>query len=88
MRASIPLRGARAAFCGLVLGTLLGHPGAPQAQTLLDPDLTVTTVASGLAQPIALAFIGPDDLLVTEKASGQVKRVTAGAVSGVVLDLA
>ena len=58
------------------------------AQSMLDPALAVATVVSGLNQPIALAFLGPDDLLVTEKASGQVKRVTNGAVAGVVLDLA
>jgi glucose/arabinose dehydrogenase len=57
------------------------------AQALVDPTLNVTTVVNGLDQPIAMAFIGPDDFLVTEKASGQVKRVTAGSVAGVVLDL-
>jgi glucose/arabinose dehydrogenase len=58
------------------------------AQTLVDPALSVATVVNGLNQPIAMTFLGPDDLLVTEKASGQVKRVTNGAVAGVVLDLA
>jgi aldose sugar dehydrogenase len=58
------------------------------AQSLVDPALSVATVASGLNQPIAMTFLGPNDLLVTEKASGQVKRVTNGVVTGVVLDLA
>jgi aldose sugar dehydrogenase len=40
----------------------------------VDPDLGVSTVVNGLDQPIAMAFIGPNDILVTEKASGQVKR--------------
>lgn len=57
------------------------------AQTLLDPALAVETVVSGLNQPIAMAFLGADDFLVTEKATGQVKRVQGGSVS-VVLDLA
>lgn len=61
---------------------------AGSAQSLLDPSLSVATVVSGLNQPIAMAFLGPDDFFVTEKASGQVKRVTNGAVAGVVLDLA
>ena len=61
---------------------------AAMAQTLLDPALVVTPVAGGLSQPISMAFIGPDDILVTEKATGRVKRVTNGAVAGVVLDLA
>ena len=54
----------------------------------MDPSLGVSTVVEGLNQPIAMAFIGPDDILVTEKASGQVKRVTNGVVTGAVLDLA
>ncbi len=57
------------------------------AQALLDPALSVETIVSRLEQPIAMAFLAPGDLLVTEKASGQVKRVTNGAVAGVVLDL-
>jgi hypothetical protein len=55
---------------------------------LEDPTLTVSTVVSGLNQSIAMAFIGNNDFLVTEKASRQVKRVTDGVVTGVVLDLA
>ena len=55
---------------------------------MVDPTLTIDTVVSGLSQPIGMVFLGADDFLVTEKASGQVKRVQAGVVSGVVLDLA
>ena len=67
---------------------ILALPLSSGAQALVDPTLNVSTVVSGLDQPIAMAFIGPDDILVTEKASGQVKRVTAGTMAGVVLDLA
>ena len=77
---------ARTASIGLVV--MMAHPGAARAQSLVDPTLAVSTVASGLSQPIGLAFIGPDDLLVTEKASGQVKRITNGVLQSVVLDLA
>jgi aldose sugar dehydrogenase len=59
-----------------------------QAPTVVDPNLGVRTAASGLSQPVAMAFIGPGDALVLEKASGQVKRVVNGTVQGVVLDLA
>jgi aldose sugar dehydrogenase len=59
-----------------------------QEPELLDPDLEVRTAVSGLSQPISMAFIGKDDMLVLEKASGQVKRVDDGEVRGVVLDLA
>ena len=55
---------------------------------VLDPDLAVRTVASGLSQPTTMAFLGPNDMLVLEKASGRVKRVVDGAVRDVVLDLA
>ena len=63
-------------------------PAMAQGQALIDPALTVSTVVSGLSQPISLAFLGPNDFLVTEKATGQVKRVTNGVVAGVVVDLA
>ena len=66
----------------------VGLPAIARAQSLVDPALSVSTVISGLSQPISMAFIGPNDFLVTEKASGQVKRVTNGVVAGVVLDLA
>lgn len=55
--------------------------------TLADPALTASPVVSGLSQPICMAFLGPNDFLITEKASGQVKRVVNGVVTGVVLDL-
>ncbi|HEX5053983.1 MAG TPA: PQQ-dependent sugar dehydrogenase [Planctomycetota bacterium] len=58
------------------------------AQSMVDPGLGVATIVAGLDQPIAMAFLGPDDFLVTEKATGKVKRVTNGVVAGVVLDLA
>lgn len=49
----------------------------------------MSTVAAGLNQPITMAFIGPDDILVTEKATGRVRRVTNGVVAvAPVLDLA
>src|SRR5688500_13953536 len=79
----------RAVACGaLVVCGILALPPSIAAQTTVDPILNDSTVVGDLDQPIAMAFIGRDDLLVTEKASGQVKRVTAGAVTGVVLDLA
>ena len=74
----------------LAVAALLALAGLAPAQEpeLVDPDLAVSTAVSGLSQPIAIAFLGPDDMLVLEKASGQVKRVVDGEVRGVVLDLA
>jgi glucose/arabinose dehydrogenase len=87
--ASGPLAVARQRVTlSILLGALTTTPMAARAQTLLDPELTVSTVVNGLSQPIAMAFIGPNDILVTEKATGQVKRVTNGVVTGAVLDLA
>jgi aldose sugar dehydrogenase len=34
-----------------------------------------------------MAFLGPNDFLILEKNTGQVKRVVNGVVQGVVLDL-
>ncbi len=56
--------------------------------SVVDPNLSVRTVVTGLNQPINMAFIGPDDFLVLEKASGRVLRVVSGVVQGAVLDLA
>jgi glucose/arabinose dehydrogenase len=72
----------------LALVATVSLPALARAQSLIDPALTISTVVTGLSQPIAMAFIGPNDILVTEKASGQVKRITDGVVAGVVLDLA
>ena len=56
---------------------------------MLDPELLVETSVAGLDQPTAIAFLGPDDYLVTEKATGMVHRVQAGQLSAEpVLDLA
>ena len=77
-----------------VLAMAAGLGSAAQADTLppvmLDPSLQVSTaLASGLSQPIGMVFIGTNDYLVLEKASGQVKRVINGVLQPVpVLDLA
>lgn len=83
LRLTVP----RCARAGLSLALLATTASQATAQTLLDPNLGVATVVGGLNQPIAMAFLGADDFFVTEKASGQVKRVQAG-VATVVLDLA
>ena len=46
-------------------------------------------INTGLTQPIGLVFLGPSDMLVLEKGSGQVKRVINGVLqANAVLDLA
>jgi aldose sugar dehydrogenase len=82
-----PLR--RALALALTAPAVLAAPALAQGPELLDPDLAVTPAASGLDQPVSMAFIGKHDFLVLEKASGQVERVVNGQVQAApVLDLA
>jgi aldose sugar dehydrogenase len=55
---------------------------------MLHPQLDVRTVVDGLDSPTTMAFIGPDEFLVLEKNTGQVKHVMNGEIQGTVLDLA
>jgi glucose/arabinose dehydrogenase len=64
---------------------LRAQDGSP---ALNDSKLALSPVVTGLTTPTTLAFLGPDDFFVLEKMTGQVKRVTAGVVTGTVLDLA
>jgi glucose/arabinose dehydrogenase len=85
---------ARRPATALVVALLALHPSGiipAKAQapgpSVVDTNLAVRTVVSGLEQPIAMAFLGTNDFLVTEKASGKVKRVVDGVVTATVLDL-
>lgn len=78
------------AVFAVVLAVCLGiSPPAVQAvnPSVVDTNLAVRTVVTNLDQPIAMAFLGPDDFLVTEKASGKVKHVVNGVVAATALDL-
>jgi len=65
-----------------------GTAVAADGPTMLHPLLGVRPVVTGLVTPTSMAFLGANDLLILEKISGRVKRVTDGAVVGAVLDLA
>ena len=67
--------------------TTLIQPAAP-SPVMLDDNLTVSTVITGLDQPTSMAFIGTNDFLVLEKASGKVKRIVNGLLHSTPLDLA
>jgi aldose sugar dehydrogenase len=67
---------------GLALASVAGA-----APALRDPNLQVTTVVTGITQATSFAFIGANDFLILEKATGRVKRVTNGVVVATVLDL-
>ena len=67
-------------------------PRTAEGQTtgpeILHPRLELRTVVTGLVTPTSIAFLGEEDLLVLEKNTGKVVRVTDGSVSSTVLDLA
>jgi glucose/arabinose dehydrogenase len=70
------------------LSLVFSAAGQTNGPSVLDRNLVVRTVTSGLTTPITIAFLGPTELLVLEKNTGQVKRVVNGVVQGTVLDLA
>jgi glucose/arabinose dehydrogenase len=73
-----------------LLAALFGLPSMLNAQgpSLVDPNLGVRTVVEGLDQPTSMAFLGPNDFLILEKATGKVQHVVNGTVVGTALDLA
>ena len=77
----------RTSCIGVAFLMLAAFPSA--AQTVNDPGLQVEVVATGLAQPTTMAFIADNDILVLQKANGQVRRVIGGIVQAApVLDVA
>ena len=60
----------------------------PAPPEMLHPQLDVRTVVDGLDSPTTMAFLGPNEFLVLEKNTGQVKHVMNGQVHATVLDLA
>jgi glucose/arabinose dehydrogenase len=59
-----------------------------QPPEVVDTDLRVRTVVSGLIEPTTMAFLGRDDFLILEKSTGRVQRIVDGSVHSTVLDLA
>ncbi len=77
-----------------VLSAVISHPIPARADTtplaMLDPNLQATVeLNAGISQPIGIVFLGLNDYLVLEKASGQIKRVINRVIQPTpVLDLA
>ena len=84
MRSRLPV--ASAALLALAL-VPTGSVVADEGPQLVDRNLALDTAASGLVTPIGVAFLGADDMLVIEKNTGKVVRVTNGEIAGTVLDL-
>ncbi|HYV52936.1 MAG TPA: hypothetical protein VE971_06540, partial [Candidatus Eisenbacteria bacterium] len=45
---------------------------SPQGPIIVDPHLMVEAVFKGLRYPTSMAFLGPNDILFTEKDAGTV----------------
>ena len=77
-----------AALCLIVVTGLSSAATAAEGPSMVDPNLAVRTVVSGLVTPTSLAFVGANDMLVLEKTTGRVQHVVNGTVQGTALDLA
>ena len=64
----------------LAFGAYAKAPISPSGPTVSDDKLVVEKVADGLDFPTSMAFLGPNDVLVTEKDTGIVKRILDGQV--------
>jgi glucose/arabinose dehydrogenase len=50
----------------------------PSSAQIAEPNLNIQTVTSGLDFPTGMAFIAPNDMLITEKNTGKVQRIING----------
>lgn len=81
--------------CAVLLGlSVVGPYGldnkaeAQSGPTMLDPNLVVRTVTSGLVTPTSIAFLGSDEILALEKNTGKVQHIVNGSLQNTALDLA
>ena len=51
---------------------------SPKGPTILDANLRAEVVFRGLRYPTSMAFLGPNDILITEKDAGTVRRIVNG----------
>ncbi|MBA2732140.1 MAG: PQQ-dependent sugar dehydrogenase, partial [Acidobacteria bacterium] len=58
------------------------------APLLLDQNLSVKTIVSGLNQPTSMAFLDAKEFLILERATGKVQRVFNGQLQTTAVDLA
>jgi glucose/arabinose dehydrogenase len=66
------------------LAALFGLASMLNAQStpsLVDQNLGVRTVVENLSQPTSMVFLGPNNFLVLEKATGKVQHVVGGALA-------
>ena len=61
-------------------GAYAKAPVSPNGPTVKDKNLVVENVTGGLDKPTSMAFLGPNDILVTEKETGKVMHVIDGQI--------
>jgi len=64
----------------LSYGAYAKAPVSPNGPTVKDKNLVVENVTGGLEKPTSMAFLGPNDILVTEKETGKVMHVINGKI--------
>src|SRR5215212_7680633 len=67
-------------FCNVYAQQNQNQPLNEENIVLSDPKLKVELVASGLDFPTTMAFLAPDDFLILEKNTGNVKRFVNGTL--------
>src|SRR5215203_4590059 len=67
-------------FCHVYAHQNQNQPLNEENIVLSDPNLKVELVASGLDFPTTMAFLAPDDFLILEKNTGNVKRFVNGTL--------
>ncbi|MDQ4073878.1 MAG: PQQ-dependent sugar dehydrogenase [Thermoproteota archaeon] len=77
-----------ASFTGVSFGAYSKAPPSPSGPGVNDPNLAVEKITDDLSTPTSMAFLGPGEMLVTEKNTGRVVHVVNGEVQDVpVLDV-
>jgi glucose/arabinose dehydrogenase/plastocyanin len=64
----------------ITYGAYSKAPPSPTGPVINDPRLTVEKVTDGLRSPTSMAFLGPNDILVTEKNTGTVVEIRDGKI--------
>ncbi|WP_458720640.1 PQQ-dependent sugar dehydrogenase [Candidatus Nitrosocosmicus sp. R] len=64
----------------LSYGAYAKAPQSPNGPTVKDNNLVVEKITDGLEKPTSMAFLGPNDILVTEKETGKVMRIIDGHI--------
>jgi glucose/arabinose dehydrogenase len=59
-------------------GDNIWSAGEKEIEIINEPNLRIEEVALGLEFPTTMAFVGPDDILVSEKERGTVRRIING----------